>query len=176
MAEKYWYVVHVFTGYEKRVKAFIYEELKKHPELQDKVEEIIIPERKLEVRKKDGSTQSRKKKIVPGYVLIKMEDDENLMRLLISIPRIMGFLGSRTPRKISDAEAEEMMAIMEKVEMQGGIPYIKGQQIRIIDGPFTDFTGVVEKVDREKERLTVMITIFGRSTPVELSFYQIQPV
>ena len=172
---KNWYVVHVFTGYEYKVKKFLLEELNKRPDLKEKVEDIIVPERKVVVKKKDGKSGEKKKKLFPGYLLIKMEEDEELMKLVSGIPRVMGFLGSRAPRRISDAEAEEMLEVMQSVLVDTGIPYVKGQEVRIIDGPFTDFTGVVEKVDREKERLTVMVTIFGRSTPVELSFYQVQP-
>lgn len=170
-----WYIVHVLTGSENKVKKMILEKLTRSPGFKEKVQEIFIPERKIETRRKDDESMMKKKKLVPGYILIKMEDNKELFDLISSVPGVMGFFGSRSPRKITDTEAEELIKLTQTVEVETGIPFVKGQKVTIIDGPFIGFPGVVERVDREKERLVVMVTVFGRATPVELGFYQVQP-
>ena len=171
-----WYIVHVLTGNENKVKKVILEKIQRSPEFQGKVQEIVIPERKIETRKTEDESKTKKKKLVPGYLLIKMEDNKELFDLISSVPGVMGFFGSRNPRRITETEAEELIRLTQTIEVETGIPFVKGQKVRIIDGPFIDFSGVVERVEKEKERLVVMVTVFGRATPVELGFYQVQPM
>lgn len=171
-----WYILHVLTGSENKVKKIIVEKLERNPEFKEMVKEIVIPERKIETRKTDEESKTKKKKLVPGYLLIKMEENKELFDLISSVPGVMGFFGSRSPRKITDAEAEELLRLTQTVEVETGTPFVKGQKVRIIDGPFIDFSGVVERVEKDKERLIVMVTVFGRATPVELGFYQVQPI
>jgi|UniRef100_A0A7C4U7R5 transcriptional antiterminator NusG len=171
-----WYILHVLTGSENKVKKMIEEKLIRNPQFKDMVSDIVIPERKIETKKTEDESKTKKKKLVPGYLLIRMEDNKELFDLISSVPGVMGFFGSRSPRKIPDQEAEELIKLTQTVEIETGVPFVKGQKVRIIDGPFTDFSGVVERIEKEKERLVVMVTIFGRATPVELGFYQVQPL
>ncbi len=171
-----WYILHVLTGSENKVKKIILEKLERNPRFKNMVQDIVIPERKIETRKAEDESKTKKKKLVPGYILIKMDENKELFDLITSSPGVMGLFGSRSPRKISEQEAEELIRLTQTVEIETGIPFVKGQKVRIIDGPFIDFSGVVERVDKEKERLVVMVTVFGRATPVELGFYQVQPL
>lgn len=171
-----WYVVHAYSNFEHKVKASLEERIKLHG-LQDKFGEILVPTEEV-VEMKEGQKRRSERKFFPGYVLVQMELDEDTWHLVNSVPKVLGFIGGSTdkPAPISDKEA---MAILQRVEEGADKPKPKvlfepGEVVRVIDGPFNDFNGVVEKVNYEKNRLRVAVQILGRSTPVELDFGQVE--
>lgn len=170
-----WYMVHVFTGYEKRVSKYLKEEISRR-NLEDKIKRVIVPKRRIKVQDSDGEIAEKEKRLYPGYILIQAVPDESVMQLIANTPRVMGFLGKKAPRLISGEEAEKVISLMETVEEVSSTNLTVGQTVRIIDGPFTDFNGTVKDINREKQRLTVLVTVFGRSTPVELSYNQVELV
>ncbi len=172
-----WYVVNVYSGSEKKVAESLREQavLKK---MEDKILDVLVPtEEVVEIKK--GTKVNSERKFFPGYILVKMEMSDECWHVVKNTPRVSGFLGSRNkPQPISDAEAERIIKQMEEgVERpQTLIDFEIGQQIRVTDGPFASFVGVVEEVDSEKSRLKVSVSIFGRYTPVELEFSQVEKV
>lgn len=177
MSEARWYVVHVYSGSEKKVAESIKEQaiLKK---MEDKILEILVPtEEVIEVKK--GSKVNSERKFFPGYVLVKMVMSDDAWHVIKNTPKVSGFLGGRNkPQPISNREAEKIiMQMQEGVERPKTIiAYEVGEQVRVADGPFASFIGLVEEVDTEKSRLKVSVSIFGRSTPVELEFNQVEKV
>jgi len=171
-----WYVVHAYSNYEGHVKKVLEERII-HAGLQDKFGEVLVPtEEVVEIR--EGQKRKSDRKFFPGYVLVQMEMDEESWHLVKNIPRVMGFIGgsNEKPAPISDREAD---AILQRVQEGVDKPRPKilfepGEVIRINDGPFNDFNGVVEEVDYEKSKMRVSVLIFGRSTPVELEFGQVE--
>lgn len=171
-----WYVVHAYSGFERRVMKMLEERIR-FAQLEDKFGEIIVPtENVIEI--KEGRKRKSERKFFPGYVLVKMEMNDETWHLVRNTPRVMGFIGgtSDKPSPISEAEAN---AILQRVAEGVSKPKPKvlfeiGEVVRVIDGPFADFNGVVEEVNYEKSRLRVAVLIFGRSTPVELEFSQIE--
>ena len=171
-----WYVVHAYSNFEAKVKASLREQAELHG-MADKFGEILVPtEEVVEIR--EGSKHRSERKFFPGYVLVHMEMDDDTWHLVKDTPKVLGFIGGTTdkPAPISDKEAE---AILQRV--QDGVEkprpkvlYETGEVVRVIDGPFNDFNGVVEEIDYEKNRLKVAVLIFGRSTPVELGFGQVE--
>ena len=172
-----WYVVNVYSGSEKKVAESLKEQavLKK---MEDKILDVLVPtEEVVEIRK--GAKVNAERKFFPGYILVKMEMSDECWHVVKNTPRVSGFLGSRNkPQPISDAEAERTIKQMtEGVERpQTMIDFEVGEQIRVTDGPFASFVGVVEEVDSEKSRLKVSVSIFGRYTPVELEFSQVEKI
>ncbi len=172
-----WYVVNVYSGSEKKVAESLREQavLKK---MEDKILDIMVPtEQVVEVKK--GAKVNSERKFFPGYILVKMEMSDDCWHVVKNTPRVSGFLGSRNkPQPISDAEAERIIKQMtEGVERpQTVVDFEVGEQIRVTDGPFASFIGTVEEVDSEKARLKVSVSIFGRYTPVELEFSQVEKV
>ena len=172
-----WYVVNVYSGSEKKVAESLKEQavLKK---MEDKILDVLVPtEEVVEIRK--GAKVNAERKFFPGYILVKMEMSDECWHVVKNTPRVSGFLGSRNkPQPISDAEAERIIKQMtEGVERpQTMINFEVGEQIRVTDGPFASFVGVVEEVDSEKSRLKVSVSIFGRYTPVELEFSQVEKI
>ena len=173
---KSWYVVSAYAGYEKKIAEAIRERI----ELSDqgnKFGEVLVPaEEVLELRA--GQKRRSERKFFPGYILIHMEMDTDTWQLVKQTPRVKGFVGGtmRSPVPISDAEAD---LILDRVQQSNQtvapkVVYSSGELVRVIDGPFNDFNGVVEEVNYEKSRLVVAVTIFGRSTPVELDFSQVE--
>ncbi len=171
--EKNWYVVHTYSGFEEKVK-FTIEEKREKKGLKDKISRILIPtERVIEIRA--GKKTESDKKFYPGYILIEMEMDDETWHLVRSTPRVTGFVGGTKPVALSE---EEIAVILQQIE-KGPVPQVKaefqkGEGVRIIDGPFTNFIGSVEDVDIDHGRLCVMVSIFGRQTPVELNFFQVE--
>jgi transcriptional antiterminator NusG len=172
-----WYVVHVYSGFEKKVAQAIREQAEQKT-LSDHFGEILVPtEEVVEVRR--GAKVNSERKIFPGYVLVNMDMDDVTWHLVKNTAKVTGFLGSRTkPLPISDAEAARIMRqIQEGIERpKPSISFEIGEQVRVSDGPFTSFNGVVEEVDEEKSRLKVAVSIFGRPTPVELEYTQVEKV
>ena len=171
-----WYVVHAYSQYEKKVAKSIQERVDRLG-MQDRFGEIIVPTEEV-VEMKSGQKRKSERKFFPGYVLVQMDLDEETWHLVNETPRVLGFIGGKAerPSPISDAEAS---AILQRVEAGADQPKPKtvfepGEMVRVIDGPFNDFNGVVEDVNYEKSRLNVAVLIFGRSTPVELEFGQVE--
>ena len=171
-----WYVIHAYSGFEKQVMRSLQERIKRSG-LEDKFGEILVPTEEV-VEMRDGKKRKSDRKFFPGYVLIHMEMDDDTWHLVKEAPRVLGFIGGTgdKPAPITDDEAN---AILQRVEDGVDKPRPKvlfepGEVVRVKDGPFTDFNGVVEEVNFEKSRLRVSVLIFGRSTPVELEFGQVE--
>lgn len=171
-----WYVVHTFSGFEKQVVRSLQEHIK-NAGLQDKFGEILVPTEEI-VELKRGQKRTSERKFFPGYVLVRMEMNDDTWHLVKSVPKVSGFIGgsSARPTPISDKEAEAILQqVKEGVEKpRPKFSFAAGEQVRVIDGPFQDFNGTVEDVNYEKSKLRVSVSIFGRQTPVELDFSQVE--
>ena len=176
-----WYVVNVYSGSEKRVAESLKEQaISKN--LQDKIIDVLVPtEEVVEIKK--GKKVSAERKFFPGYILVKMEMSDAVWHVVKNTPRVSGFLGTRDglrlkPQPISEKEVERLMKqIEEGVERPNVVATFEiGENVRVTDGPFASFVGVVEEVDTEKTRLKVSVSIFGRYTPVELEFSQVEKI
>ena len=174
---KRWYVVHVYSGFEKKIAQQIKEQAAQSG-LADQFEEVLVPtEQVMEVRR--GQKVNTEHKFFPGYVLVKMDLTDDAWHLVKNTPKVTGFLGSKTrPSPISEAEAIRILKqSQEGVERaRPAVLFEIGEQVRVADGPFTSFNGTVEEVDEDKGRLKVSVSIFGRSTPVELEYGQVEKV
>jgi transcription termination/antitermination protein NusG len=174
---KRWYVVHVYSGFEKKIAQQIKEQAAQSG-LADQFEEVLVPtEQVMEVRR--GQKVNTEHKFFPGYVLVKMDLTDDAWHLVKNTPKVTGFLGSKTkPSPISEAEAIRILKQnQEGVERaRPAVLFEIGEQVRVADGPFTSFNGVVEEVDEDRSRLKVAVSIFGRATPVELEFTQVEKV
>ncbi len=172
---KRWYVVHVYSGFEKKIALAIKDQAEQKG-LGDHIDEVLVPsEEVVEVRR--GQKINAERKFFPGYVLVKMELTDDAWHLVKDTPKVTGFLGSKTrPTPISNSEAERIMKqTQEGVERpRPAILFEIGEQVRVADGPFTSFNGTVEEIDEEKGRVKVSVSIFGRSTPVELEYSQVE--
>jgi transcriptional antiterminator NusG len=171
--EKKWYVVHTYSGFEEKVRLSIEEKVESLG-LQDKISNILIPtERVVELRA--GKKRESDRKFYPGYILVELELDDETWHLIKSTPRVTGFVGGRHPVPIPGEEVDIIMQQVEKGPVaQVKTQFQKGDNVRIIDGPFSNFNGFVEDVDVDHGRLRVMVSIFGRQTPVELNFFQVE--
>jgi transcriptional antiterminator NusG len=172
-----WYVIHVYSGFEKKIAAAIREQAEQKG-VADRFDEILVPTEEV-VEVKRGAKVSSERKIFPGYVLIKMDLDDETWHLVKNTAKVTGFLGGRgKPLPISDAEAARIIHQMQEgIERpKPSITFEIGEQVRVSDGPFTSFNGVVEEVDEEKSRVKVAVSIFGRATPVELEYSQVEKV
>ncbi len=173
---KRWYVVHAYSGYEKQVMRSLAERIVLSG-LEDKFGEVLVPSEEV-VEMRGGKKRRSERKFFPGYVLVEMELDDETWHLVKETPRVLGFIGGKAdqPAPITDQEAA---TILQRV--QAGSDHVTpktvfepGELVRVVDGPFNDFSGVVQEVNYEKNRLHVAVTIFGRSTPVELDFGQVE--
>jgi transcriptional antiterminator NusG len=172
-----WYVIHVYSGFEKKVASAIREQADQKG-LAERFEQILVPTEEV-VEVKRGAKVSSERKFFPGYVLIKMDLDDETWHLVKNTAKVTGFLGGRgRPSPISENEAARIMRqVQEGIERpKPSITFEIGEQVRVSDGPFTSFNGVVEDVDEEKSRIKVAVSIFGRATPVELEYSQVEKV
>ena len=171
-----WYVIHVYSGFEKKVALSIREQAEQKG-LADQFEEVLVPTEEV-VEVKRGAKVSSERKFFPGYVLIKMDMNDETWHLVKNTAKVTGFLGGKglRPSPISEAKASRIMRqVQEGIERpKPSITFEVGEQVRVSDGPFTSFNGFVEEVDEEKARLKVAVSIFGRATPVELEFAQVE--
>ena len=171
-----WYVVHAYSGFEQQVKRSLEERVRRFG-MEEKFGQILVPTEEV-VEMRGGQQRKSERKFFPGYVLVQMEMSDETWHLVKEVPRVMGFIGGKAdrPAPISDKEAD---AILHRVQEGAEKPRPKvlfepGEVVRVVDGPFNDFNGVVEDVDYDKSRLKVSVLIFGRSTPVDLEFSQVE--
>ena len=170
-----WYVIHVYSGFEKKVAQAIREQAEQKG-LGERFEQILVPTEEV-IELKRGAKVSSERKFFPGYVLIKMDLDDETWHLVKNTAKVTGFLGGRgRPSPITESEAARIMRqVQEGIERpKPSITYEIGEQVRVCDGPFASFNGSVEQVDEERARLRVTVSIFGRATPVELEYAQVE--
>jgi transcriptional antiterminator NusG len=172
-----WYIVHAYSGFEKKVAGAIREQAEQKG-MTEQITEVLVPtEEVVEVRR--GQKINAERKFFPGYVLVKMEMSDQAYHLIKNTAKVTGFLGpAGKPTPISETEAQRILhQVQEGIERpKSTISFEIGEQVRVADGPFTSFNGVVEDVDNERSRLKVAVSIFGRATPVELEFAQVEKV
>ncbi|MDR9390267.1 MAG: transcription termination/antitermination protein NusG [Wenzhouxiangella sp.] len=173
---KKWYVVHAYSGFEKQVQSSLQDYVKRAG-MEDFFGEILVPTEEV-VEMKKGVKRRSERKFFPGYVLVEMEMNDDSWHLVKSVPKVLGFIGGRQdqPAPITQREADTILQrVAEGVDKpRPKILFEPGEVVRVIDGPFNDFSGVVEEINYEKSRLRVAVSIFGRSTPVELDFQQVE--
>ncbi len=171
-----WYVVQAYSGYEKKVKLLLEERVALHG-LEKKFGEILVPTEEV-VEMRAGQRRKSERKFFPGYVLVEMELDDDSWHMVKDTPRVLGFIGgtSDRPAPITEKEANEILNRLDESidQPKPKTMFEPGEMVRVSDGPFADFNGVVETVNYEKSRLQVSVSIFGRSTPVELEFGQVE--
>ena len=174
---KNWYIVQAYSGFEKKVVTNIKENIAKM-KLEEKIDEVLVPTHDV-TEVKRGKRVQRKKKYFPGYVLIKMEMNKELYHMIKGIQKVSGFLGqSGQPIPISEEEIQKIMGQIKDgvVQTRAGTTYDIGEKVQVVDGPFASFSGLVEEIDEDKLRLKVSVSIFGRPTPVDLEYTQVEKV
>ena len=170
-----WYIVQTYSGFERKVASIINENIKKQ-KLNDKIEKVYIPTHDVTEIKKGKRVQATKK-YFPGYILVKMDMNNELYHMVKNIKNVTGFLGSTgNPSPVSNNEVDKIMKQIEEgvVQTDQGSLYDIGEKVKVIDGPFASFNGSVEEIDDEKRRMKVSVLIFGRATPVDLEFHQVE--
>ena len=174
---KNWYIVQSHSSFENKVAQEIKEEATK-ANLSDKIEEIIVPTHDI-TEVKRGKRVQRKKKYFPGYVLLKSEMDNTIYHMIKNLKKVSGFLGTKgTPIPVSEKEIEKILGQIKDgvVQPKSGVEYNVGEKVQVIDGPFASFSGLVEDIDEVKSRLKVSVSIFGRPTPVDLEYSQVEKI
>ncbi len=170
---KQWYVVHTYSGFEEKVKLSIEDNAQRRG-LIDKFGEILIPTEKV-IELKSGKKKESTKKFYPGYILIEMELDDDTWHIVSSTPRVTGFVGGDKPTPVHQEEIDVIVQQIEKgPTTQVKTQFDRGDGVRIIDGAFANFNGFVDEIDEDHDKLRVMVTIFGRQTPVECNFLQVE--
>jgi transcription termination/antitermination protein NusG len=175
--DKQWYVIHTYSGHENKVKASLEERLSVMG-LRDRVGQILVPMEDV-VEIKGGKRKVSSRKFFPGYLLIEVEMSDDIWYVIKDTPKVTGFLGgAKDPTPLSEEEIVQIQGHMrgETAEPKPKMSFDAGENIRVIDGPFTNFTGIIKEVNPERGKLKVMVSIFGRSTPVELEFLQVERV
>ena len=172
----HWYVVHAYSGYEKQVARSLKDHIR-NANMEHLFGEIMVPTEEI-VEMRGGQKRTTQRKFFPGYVLVKMEMNDDTWHLVNSVPKVTGFIGGsgNKPAPITDKEAQAILTqVQEGVDKpKPKFSFAAGEQVRVIDGPFADFNGTVEDVNFEKNKLRVSVSIFGRMTPVELDFSQVE--
>ncbi len=172
---KNWYIVQSHSSFENKVAQEIKDEANK-ANLSDKIDEIIVPTHDI-TEVKRGKRVQRKKKYFPGYILLKSEMDNTIYHMIKSLKKVSGFLGTKgTPIPVSEKEIEKILGQIKDgvVQPKSGVEYNVGEKVQVIDGPFASFSGLVEDIDEDKLRLKVSVSIFGRPTPVDLEYSQVE--
>ena len=170
-----WYIVQAYSGFEKKVVDSIKDILSKN-KLESHLDQILVPTHQVTEVKK-GKRTKKEKKYFPGYVLIKSEMDNNIYHMIKNIKRVSGFLGTKgIPVPVSDKEIEKILGQIKDgvAQPKSGIDYSVGEKVQVVDGPFASFSGMIEEIDEEKSRLKVSVSIFGRPTPVDLEYNQVE--
>jgi transcriptional antiterminator NusG len=174
---KQWYVVHTYSGHEKKVKSYI-ENAVAHSELKDHFGQILIPTEEV-VEMKEGKRRKKTRKFLPSYILVEMEMTEETQYMITSTPGVTAFVGAGgRPQSLSESEVHRVLGQVDRSRHREtlDVPYTEGEAIKVVDGPFKDFNGVVQQVLPDKNKVRVMVSIFGRSTPVELDFLQVEAI
>lgn len=170
-----WFALHVFSGHEKKIKKYLENEIVR-TNLQDQIARILIPSEDV-VEMRDGKKRTKNRIFFPGYMLVEMELNNVTQHIILNTPGVTNFVGPKN--KPVPLQEDEVRRILGRVEERKGheiieIPFHEGDPVKVIDGPFSEFSGTVEEINPEKRKLKVMVSIFGRSTPVELDFLQVQ--
>ena len=169
---RHWYVVHTYSGYENRVKTHLEQRIKTM-DMEDKIFHVLVPTED-EIEVKGGQRRTVARKVFPGYILVQMILDENSWYVVRNTQGVTGFVGSGAePTPLEESEVAQIRRQMDAEAPRVKVGFNKGQSVRVIDGPFTDFVGVVDTINRDKGKVRVLISFFGRETPVELDFLQV---
>lgn len=173
---KEWYVVHTYSGFENKVRLNIMEQFRISG-IEEQLGEIVVPTEQV-VEMKGGKRRTSNRKFFPGYILIEMDCDEQSWYLVKNTPKVTGFLGGISPSPLSEAEVQNVVKQMkgEAEKPAHKVEFEKGENIRVVDGPFVNFTGVIDEVHPDRGKVKVMVSIFGRTTPVELEMLQVEKV
>lgn len=173
--EKNWYVIHTYSGYENKVKANLERRIESLG-MEDKIFRVLVPmEQEYEI--KDGKKKISMKKVFPGYVLVEMVMDDDSWYVVRNTPGVTGFVGSGTkPISLQPDEVDVILKQMGMTEPTAKVDYVVGHNVRVTDGPFSNFIGIVEEINMDKGKVKVLVSMFGRETPVELSFEQIENI
>ena len=170
-----WYVVHTYSGHENKVKSYI-EAAKENSGVGDKIGRVVVPTEEV-VEMKDGRKSTSLKKFLPSYLLVELDLDKESLHFVTNVPGVTSFVGpGRKPQPLREDEVNRILGQIERrpVEESADIPYQVGDKVKVIDGPFSDFIGLVDDINPEKSKIKVMVSIFGRSTPVELDVLQVE--
>lgn len=176
---KRWYVVHTYSGHENKVKNYIESAIKgddSSNSLKDRISRVVVPTEEV-VEMRNGKKMASQRKFLPSYVLVEMEITRETEYFVTNVPGVTSFVGpGRKPQPLRDDEVERILGQVDRERAQEvqKVPFHAGDKVKIVDGPFTDFTGTVEEINLEKSKLRVMVTIFGRATPVELDILQVE--
>ncbi|MDA0746155.1 MAG: transcription termination/antitermination protein NusG [bacterium] len=170
-----WYAVHTYSGHENKVSIYI-ENAKEGTDVADRIGQVVVPTEEV-VEMKDGKKTTSLKKFLPSYILVEMEMDKETMHFVTNIPGVTSFVGpGKRPQPLRNDEVERVLGQIDRrqIEEEKEIPYQVGDRVKVIDGPFSDFVGMVDDVNPEKSKIKVMVSIFGRNTPVELDVLQVE--
>ena len=172
---KNWYILQTFSGFEKKVSETI-KDIMKNDQFKDRIENVLVPTHEV-TEVKRGKRVQRKKKYFPSYLLVKMEMNKELYHMVKNIQKVTGFLGTTgNPARVSDKEIDKILGNIKEGSLvpEPTVSFDIGEQVKVCEGPFASFTGLVEEVDEEKSRLKVSVSIFGRQTPIELEYNQVE--
>jgi transcriptional antiterminator NusG len=171
--QKSWFVVHTYSGYEERVKKNLEQRIK-YMDSGDEISQVIIPT-EVEIEVKNGQRRNVDKKILPGYILVQMKLSDQSWSIVRNTPGVTGFVGSGSkPTPLEEGEVSQILKQMEAEAPRVRVGFRKGQSVRVTNGPFIDFVGVVDEISMEKGKVKVLLSLFGRETPVELDFLQVE--
>ncbi len=172
---KHWYVVHTYSGYEQKAKKALEERIRQHG-VEQLFEDVLVPQENV-VEVKKGVKRTSKRQFFPGYILVRMELNETTWHIVKGTPKITGFVGgSKSPPVVPDEEVDRITSQIQEgtLKPKSKVEFEKGENVRVVSGPFSTFTGIVDEVNEGKGKLRVMVSIFGRSTPIELDFTQVE--
>jgi len=171
--QKSWYVVHTYSGYEERVKKNLEQRIK-YMDSEGEISQVVIPT-EVEIEVKDGQRRNVDKKILPGYILVQMKLSDQSWNIVRNTPGVTGFVGSGSkPTPLEEGEVNQILKQMEAEAPRVRVGFRKGQSVRVTNGPFIDFVGVVDEISLDKGKVKVLLSLFGRETPVELDFLQVE--